>query len=255
MAGSLTRAQIEAFHRDGCVFPITVLEPAEAATFRTAFERYQADYQRRVLAQPPADREDWLVFPHLRHGWAFDLVTHPRVADAIESILGPDLMIWDAKLFPKPPRSTSFVSWHQDGTYMPMDPIEHVVTAWIALSPSTAVNGAMQFVPGSHKAGQMSHVKTFAEQNLLSYGQQLEGAETIASKVVDVELQPGQMSIHHMHVVHGSQANSSDLPRLGISVNYLTPDVIDRAERPRPALLLRGADRYRHFETFGRPAA
>ena len=254
MAGSLTSEQVEAFQRDGCVFPITVLNPTEAGLFRAEFERYQADYQCRIETSPPADREDWLVFPHLRHGWAYDLVTHPRIAAAIESILGPDVMVWDAKLFPKAARSRSFVSWHQDGTYMPMSPIDHVVTAWVALSPSTAENGAMQVLPGSHNRGQMRHVKTFAEENLLSYGQQLEG-NAVGGKIVNVELQPGQMSIHHMHVVHGSGSNNSDMPRLGISINYLSPDVVDRAPKARPARLLRGVDRYSHFETFERPLA
>lgn len=254
MVGSLRSDQIKTFEDRGCIFPVEVLTPEEAAGFRKAFDAYQADYRRRSALQPPADPEDWLVFPHLRHAWAFDLVTHPRVADAIESILGPDVMIWDAKLFPKPARSTSFVSWHQDATYMPMEPVEQVVTAWIALSHSTAANGAMQISPGSHKLGQQAHVKTFAKQNLLSYGQEIQ-APRAAEDIVNVELRPGQMSIHHMHLVHGSPPNPSDRPRIGISINYLTPAVVDRAEKTRPALLLRGCDRYGHFQSFSRPAA
>jgi hypothetical protein len=254
MGGSLTPAQIEAFRRDGCVFPITVLEPDEAASFRAAFDRYEAAYRARIAAAPPADREDWLVFPHLRHGWAFDLVTHPRVADAVASLLGPDVMVWDAKLFPKPARSPSYVSWHQDATYMPMEPVDQVITAWIALSPSTAENGAMQFVPGSHLRGQQAHAKTFAEQNLLTYGQEIEGRRA-DDPVADVVLQPGQMSLHHMHLIHGSPANPSDRPRIGISINYLTPAVVDHAPQPRPARLLRGTDRFGHFASFERPSA
>jgi non-heme Fe2+,alpha-ketoglutarate-dependent halogenase len=254
VAGSLTIEQVETFHRDGCVFPITVLEKEEASHFRAKFEQYIEDHRRRSESVPAANAEDWLVFPHLRHGWVYDLVTHPRIAEAVESILGPDVMVWDAKLFPKPARSKSFVSWHQDGTYMPMSPIEHVITVWVALGPSTAANAAMQFMPGSHKQGQLPHMKTFAEENLLSYGQQLDG-EAVRGSIVDVELQPGQMSIHHMHVIHGSGANNSDIPRLGISINYLTPDVVDRASTPRPAKLLRGKDEFSHFKTFDRPTS
>ncbi|MCB1486557.1 MAG: phytanoyl-CoA dioxygenase family protein [Bauldia sp.] len=255
MAGSLTPSQIEAFKRDGCVFPITVFDDDEIARFSSAFEDYIAANRLQDPTLPPAEREKALIFPHLRLDWVYDIVTHPRVADAMESILGPDVMMWDAKLFPKAPRSTSFVAWHQDGAYMPMEPIDHVVTAWIALSPSIKANGAMQVVPGTHANGQIPHVKTFAKENLLSYGQKLEGADVTSDKVVDVELQPGQMSIHHMFVVHGSPPNYSDQARLGISVNYLVPDVIDRAERPRPARLLKGEDRFRHFESFERPVA
>ena len=254
MAGSLNSDQIRAFEERGCLFPVDVLTEEEAWEYCSAFEAYQAEYRRRIAQRPPADPEDWLVFPHLRHGWAFDLVTHPRIADAIESILGADVMIWDAKLFPKPARSTSYVSWHQDATYMPMEPLEQVVTAWIALSDSTAANGAMQFSPGTHKLGQQAHVKTYAEQNLLSYGQEIQGPRP-AEEIVDVELRPGQMSIHHMHLIHGSPPNPSDRPRIGISVNYLTPAVVDHAEKKRPALLLRGRDRYGHFQSFSRPAA
>src|SRR5262249_62413201 len=125
---------------------------------------------------------------------------------------------------------------------------------WIALSDAGSANGAMEFIPGSHKLGQLPHVKTFAEQNLLSYGQEIEMPSPDRRKV-GIELQPGQMSIHHMHLIHGSPPNPSDRPRIGISVNYLTPAVIDHAEKQRPALLLRGRDRYGHFQAFTRPAA
>jgi non-heme Fe2+,alpha-ketoglutarate-dependent halogenase len=250
----LSAEQVARFHRDGCVFPVTVFEPDEVRRFRAAFDAYSDAYHRESRTTPPKSREDWLVFPHLRHRWAYDVVTHPRVVDAVESILGPDVMVWDAKLFPKPPRSTAYVSWHQDATYMPMGPLEHVVTAWIALSDSTAENGAMQFLPGTHVEGQKAHAKTFAERNLLSYGQEIE-AEIDPSRIVDVVLAPGQMSLHHLHLVHGSPANPSDRPRIGISVNYLSPDVVDRAEIPRPARLLRGRDAYGHFASFEAPAA
>jgi chlorinating enzyme len=250
----LSAEQVEQFHRDGCVFPVSVFTPEEASRFRAAFDAYSERYHRAIEGAPPADREDWLVFPHLRHRWAYEVVSHPRVVDAVESVLGPDVMVWDAKLFPKPARSTHYVSWHQDATYMPMGPLDHIVTAWIALSDSTAENGAMQFLPGTHVAGQQAHEKTFAERNLLSYGQQIR-AEIDPAEVVDVVLAPGQMSLHHLHLIHGSPANPSDRPRIGISVNYLAPDVVDRAEKQRPAMLLRGRDRYGNFATFEPPAA
>lgn len=192
----------------------------------------------------PEGRE-WLRKPHHCAAWAYELATHPRIVDVIEDLLGPDVMLWDTKLFPKPARSRSYVSWHQDGTYLGLQPMEETLTAWIALSDSLPENGAMQVIPRSHKGGQLMHKATYADGNLLLNGQAIEG---ISSEVmVTLPLRAGEMSVHDMLLVHGSLPNSSDQPRIGVSINYVTPRVRETV-MTRPTVLLRGLDRYNHFE-------
>ena len=99
----------------------------------------------------PTARDRYIYFAetHAYLPWAYALATHPNVLDAVESLLGPDLLIWDSRWFTKRPGDGTYVSWHQDGTYWALDPPK-VSTAWISLARSFPGNGAMQVVPGSH---------------------------------------------------------------------------------------------------------
>jgi non-heme Fe2+,alpha-ketoglutarate-dependent halogenase len=246
-----TAQQVADYWEKGYAAPAQVLSFQEAAGFRTGFETYEiCKWGRSGRAYDDADGREWLRKPHRYARWAFELATHPRVVDAIEDILGPNVMLWDSKLFPKPARSASFVSWHQDGTYLGLEPLTDVLTAWIALSDSLPENGAMRAIRGSHKHGQLEHSATFANGNLLLNGQVIEGIEDAAA--VDIPLRAGEMSVHHMMLVHGSLPNASDQPRIGISVNYVTPAVRE-TKMTRPALLLRGEDRYGHFDPLHSP--
>ncbi len=127
----LTDTQIAQYRRDGCVFPIDVMPAEQAAEFRAAFEATErAAWGVVGRAQDDAEGREWLRRPHHFHRWAFDLCSHPRIVGAIGDLLGPDVMLWDAKLFPKPARSRSFVSWHQDATYVGLRPLDKVLTVW-----------------------------------------------------------------------------------------------------------------------------
>jgi ectoine hydroxylase-related dioxygenase (phytanoyl-CoA dioxygenase family) len=168
----------------------------------------------------------------------------------VESILGPDLMIWDSRWFVKPARSATFVSWHQDGVYFRLNP-PNVATAWIALSPSTRKNGCMQVVPASHSGQMLAHQDTDCDVNALARGQEIV-VDVDAASAVSLELQPGEMSIHHVGTVHGSLPNASDEPRIGLAVRFITPDVVQDVEQSY-AMLVRGNDRYGHFQRFEVP--
>jgi non-heme Fe2+,alpha-ketoglutarate-dependent halogenase len=243
--------QVENYHANGIAFPAPVMSAAEAAGFLAQFEEdEQRQWQRRGRAYDDLEGREWLRKPHKSSRWAFELATHPRIIDAIEDILGPDILLWDTKLFPKPPRSASFVSWHQDGTYLGIEPLSDVLTAWVALSDSMVENGCMRVFPGTHKAGQLPHTKTFADGNLLLNGQVIEG--TKAEAAIDVPLRAGEMSVHHMMLVHGSLPNTSDTKRIGISINYVTPRARETM-MTRPVVLVRGEDRFNHFETMQNP--
>jgi ectoine hydroxylase-related dioxygenase (phytanoyl-CoA dioxygenase family) len=174
------------------------------------------------------------------------------VLDAVERILGPDLLIWNSRWFSKMPGDRTYISWHQDATYWGLEP-PNVTTAWLALSDSIPENGCMRVIPGSHKQPLLPQVETFVPDNALSRGQEI-AVEVDESSAVDLQLRPGEMSLHHVAIVHGSKANSSAIPRIGIAVRYITPDVAQRGPERQIAMLARGQDRYGHFDLIDAPA-
>ena len=187
---------------------------------------------------------------HLLFPWLYDLTLDNQVLDAVETVVGPDILVWSAGFFHKQPRSESFVSWHQDSTYWGLEPPD-IVTAWIALTPSLPESGCMRVVPGSHKRGQIRHTDTFSDGNLLSRGQEV-NVEVDEGTAHDIALRPGEMSLHHVRLIHGSKPNRSVLPRVGFAVRYIPTHVRQIGGRTL-AYLVRGNDAYSHFDTPRRP--
>src|SRR5829696_619053 len=140
----LSPDQIDAFHRDGCIFPIRVMPVADALAIRARLEAFEA----RTGGPLKGDlrHKSHLLFP-----WLNDLVRNSRILDAIEDLYGEDLLCWTTNFFIKEAANPAFVSWHQDSTYWGLNKPD-VVTAWVALSPSNRSNGAMDFIPGTHLA-------------------------------------------------------------------------------------------------------
>ena len=123
-------------------------------------------------------------------------------------MIGPDILCWSTGFFTKNARDPSYVSWHQDSTYWGLEPPD-IVTAWVALSDSTLANGAMRVIPGTHLMDQLAHHDTFAPDNLLSRGQEI-AVEVDEREAVALELRAGEMSLHHVRLIHGSDPNPSD---------------------------------------------
>ena len=159
---------------------------------------------------------------HLFFRWAFELATHPAVLDVMEALLGPDLFVHSTRIFYKHPHDPSYVSWHQDGLYSSLSS-NSAPSAWIALSASTPENGCLRVVPGSHRNGKLAHVETLAEDNLLNAGEVIQ-THVDESAVRDFVLEPGQMSIHHVNLIHGSNPNHSGMCRIGFAISYITPE-------------------------------
>lgn len=247
-AGSLRRltaSQVATYRRDGILFPIEVAPPAEAAAWLQAFEASERAHGGRLSGRIGQK-------PHLLYPWMDRLVRHPAILDAVEDLLGPDLFCWGSQFFAKDAHDPSYVSWHQDATYWGLSSPD-VVTAWVALTPSVPANGCMQVIPGTHLQ-QVPHQDTFAEANLLSRGQEI--AVTVdRSRAVDVVLQPGQMSLHHVLIFHGSERNASDMRRVGFAIRYVPTSVYQTSGVRESALLVRGEDRYGHFDHERSPAA
>jgi chlorinating enzyme len=247
----LTPAQKAQYADEGYCFPVRVFDEAEAGKFRVLFEQYLEQNQKLIAGAIPRERRVIFAQTHLMLHWVYQMVSHPRVLDAVESLLGPDILVWESAWFFKFPKDRAFVSWHQDGTYWGLHPL-NVVTAWVALSESKPENGCMRVIPGTHKTPYLAQRETYAQDNMLSRGQEI-AVKVDETQAVDLILRPGEMSLHHVLIVHGSQANNSDFPRIGIAIRYISPDVVQDSRERQFAQLVRGEDRYGHFEIVDPP--
>ena len=243
MPKSLSAADILSYRRNGYHFPVPALSSDEAARMRSALERHERD------AGAPLQGK-WRVKSHLLFTWADRIVHHPKVLDAVEDLIGPDILCWNSNFFIKEASSPGFVSWHQDAAYWGLEP-EEVVTAWVALSPSNLVSGCMKVIPGTHLESHMPHMDTFAENNLLTRGQEIT-VDVDESKAVDIMLQPGQMSLHDIKLVHGSAPNKARDRRIGLAIRYL-PAHVRQTEGRDSAMLVRGEDSFGNFDLEPRP--
>ena len=223
MTKGLSEAQVEQYRRDGYLCPLTVLSAGQAAHYRAALEAAEAAAGGSL---PGPYRHK----PHLVYGWAQELIRQPAILDAVEGIIGPDILAWETVFFTKEPRTSDFISWHQDITYWGLDQEGDVVTAWLALSPSTPESGCMRVVPGTHKRDVVPHADTFGEHNMLSRGQEI-AVEVDEDHAADLVLQPGQMSLHHVKIFHGSRQNASNDRRIGFAIRFLPPHVEQRVAR------------------------
>jgi ectoine hydroxylase-related dioxygenase (phytanoyl-CoA dioxygenase family) len=241
----LTQQQVDQYWKDGCIFPIRVMPEAEAAELRGRLEEFERE------AGGPL-KGDLRHKSHLLFSWLGDLVRKDRIVDAIEDLYGPNLLCWTTNFFIKEARTPAFVSWHQDSTYWGLDKPD-VVTAWIALTPSNKSNGAMDFIPGTHTSEQVPHRDTFAKDNLLTRGQEI-AVEVDAKQAVTIELKPGEMSLHHVRLVHGSPPNPSGDRRIGFAIRYV-PTTVAQVAGEDSATLVRGVDEHHHFAPEPRPAS
>lgn len=239
----LTKQAVEAYHRDGYYFPVRVMPELEVMDFRRRLEEHE-----RKAGQPL--QGNWRHKTHLLFTWADEMVHHPRILDAVEDVLGPNILCWTTNFFIKEANSPGFVSWHQDSTYWGLDPAD-VMTAWVAFTDSNLVSGCMKVIPATHTADQIPHVDTFHQDNLLSRGQEI-AVEVDKSKAVDLILRPGEMSLHHIKLVHGSEPNRSNDRRIGMAIRYI-PTHVRQTKVRDSAMLVRGVDSYNNFDPEPRP--
>jgi len=190
---------------------------------------------------------------HLVSTAAAELAHHPAILDAVESIIGPDLLVWTVELIIKPPHSPRMVTMHQDLTYWGLDGVDGVVSAWIALSDVTPANGAMRYVTGSHRFGQIDHRDTFGEHNILPRGQEVTFAHD-PNDEVDVALAAGEVSLHHGLMVHGSGPNGAEIERAGVVIRYVEPEVRQRIGSRDYAMVVRGANHTGNLISVGPPS-
>jgi non-heme Fe2+,alpha-ketoglutarate-dependent halogenase len=240
----LSADDIARFRGEGFLAPLRVMSQTDMAVRLDWLQELEAQRAGRL---PPAQN----VKSHLLIPWLWDLVHDARILDPVEDLLGPDILCWGAGFFDKRPGEPHHVTWHQDATYWGLSAPE-AVTAWVAFTPSTHDNGCMRVSPRSHGA-QLVHIDTHDRTNMLP------GRETVLvdideASAVDIVLAPGEMSLHHLLLVHGSRPNRSDRRRCGLAIRYI-PAHLTNARGPRgTATLVRGRD-HGHFDLEQAPEA
>ena len=244
MSKLLTSQQLDDFRRFGFVSPIRVMTEQQTTDIRERLEGYE--HQTGGPLKGALRHKTHLLFKDLN-----DLVRQEKIVDAIEDIYGENLLCWTTNFFIKEANDPSFVSWHQDSTYWGLSKPD-VVTAWIALSDSNEGNGAMQVMPGTHLLDQIPHKDTFSRHNLLTRGQEVAVAVD-TSKAVSLSLRPGEMSLHHVRIIHGSPPNTSNQRRIGFAIRYI-PTYVRQVEGDDSATLVRGDDSFNTFVHEPRPS-
>lgn len=180
----------------------------------------------------------------------------PEIQDMIEQLIGPDFALWNMSFFAKPALNGSTTPWHQDGEYWPIRPLA-TCTVWLAVDPATTENGCLKMMAGSHKDHRLYEHSTNSADGL-ALDQEIHAAHYDESRAVNLELEAGQMSLHDVFLVHGSDANQSPNPRRGMTMRFMpTTSLFDRDvarqmnenrgitdHSERPVYLMRGGDRH-----------
>jgi non-heme Fe2+,alpha-ketoglutarate-dependent halogenase len=234
---SLTPEQIEFVRTNGYLSPLTACSPEESKLYRSKVETYEKQTGEEV-------NKRLKIKAHLAFPWICQVARHPAIVSAVQSLIGPDVLLFGASAFAKNAHDARFVSWHQDSAYYGLDPHEEV-TVWLALSRSSSESGCVRVLPGSHLGPDLVHEETYAADNLLARGQSLRGIDD--SLAVEMPLEPGQFSMHHERTAHDSRPNRSDDRRIGIAFFYIPAHARSTLGR-RSAMPISGVDRYGNWD-------
>lgn len=233
----LTDAQLAQFRSEGHVHAFRAFPAEEAAEYRRRIEAYEAQVGHD--ANRTLKIKGYLAFP-----WLVDIARKPAILDAVEDVIGPNILLFGASIFAKGGRDARYVSWHQDSAYFGLSPHEEV-TAWVGFTESTLEKGCLKVMPRTHLGPDLRHVETFAKDNMLAKGQSIEGLDE--SKAVPMELEAGQFSLHHERTAHASGPNRSNDRRIGFAFFFIPTHVKSLIGRRR-ATLVRGVDTYGHWD-------
>ena len=236
---------IEQYQRDGYYFPLKVLDDNEVAANRARLDAFEKT-QGQPLAGAQRNKS------HLLFKWVDNLMRHDTILDAVEDLIGPDLLCWNTLFWIKEANSGSFVSWHQDLRYWGLDTAD-LVSVWLALSPASLESGCMRVLPGSHQGELLPHKDEYADGNLLTRGQEI-AVEVDEDQTVAMPLNPGEISLHNVRLAHASSPNQSADRRIGLSLHYMPTKSKQIVGEWDSAALVRGEDRYGHFKHAPQPA-
>jgi non-heme Fe2+,alpha-ketoglutarate-dependent halogenase len=245
MPKTLSPAQVEGYARDGFLSPVAALTREEAGAFLRKLDAFEGSVGGLLTSEGTDAR--YRSRTHVLLSWVHSLVRHPAILDAVEDLIGPNILVYTSTWFIKEPESAAIAAWHQDATYFGLHPYVHV-TAWLALTDATAENGCMEFLPGSHRGGQRPHRAGVVAGSVNRAGQAIVGAVD-DTPAVHAPLRAGEFSLHHTLCLHRSQPNQSRGRRIGLAISYVPTSVQHLGVKHKtPAMLVRGVDTYGHFE-------
>lgn len=251
----LTETAITEYRETGAHSPVRVFSADEAAALRAAVEAHEAERGPIFTENRPRPGDpfqgSYRFKSHLLFKCLADAIRHPKILDMVEDLIGPDILCWTTHWFIKEANSTKFVSWHQDNNYWGVE-TDDLVSVWLALSPATMESGCIRILPGSHREAALKHVDTWAEDNMLTRGQTIEGIDE--SKAVNLELEPGEAAIFDYRLAHASHANRSNDRRIGLGIRYIPPTARQVVADWDSASLMRGVDTHGHFELEPEPS-
>jgi chlorinating enzyme len=243
---TLSRDQIAQFNRDGYIRGIRIFSASEIAAIREYFD----DLLARTIA---AGGDSYSISTaHAKHGRVYDILTDRRIVACVKDLLGENVVAWGSHFFCKMPHDGKAVAWHQDASYWPLTPSK-ATTVWLAIDDADVENACMRFIAGSHHVGHLTYRPSdSSEHNVLN--QTIENAEQYGTPVDDV-LKAGEVSIHSDLLLHGSEANSSDRRRCGLTLRYCAADVRAHMDWNLKGVIVAGHDPSGHWANRPRPDA
>src|SRR5438876_4586266 len=251
MPMKLPPAQVESYERDGFLSPNVALTSREAADFRRKLAAFEETVGGPLTSEGTDAR--YRSRTHVLLSWVHSLVRHPAILDAVEDLIGPDILVYTSTWFIKDPESAAIAAWHQDATYFGLRPYVHV-TPWLALTDATAENGCMEFLPGSHARGQLPHRAGVVPGSVNRAGQAIT-VDVDDAPAVCAPLRAGEFSLHHTLCLHRSPPNRSSWRRIGLAISYVPTHVQHLGVKHKtPAMLVRGVDTFGHFALEPTPA-
>lgn len=241
----LTQEQIDRYHEDGFVTPDFRLPADVIDEIRHAHDR--------LIARHP-EFNDYCSALLAYDTWYLNVARMPEILEMVCQVIGEDVALWNSSFFAKPAKVGTKTPWHQDGEYWPIDPLA-TCTAWIAIDAATPENGCLQVIPGSHKSKKLAK-HNVSDEDGIALNLELDANEFDESDAVNIELEPGQLSLHDVYLYHGSEPNHSDNSRRGMTLRFMPTTSVYRHEVPtrtskdgplhmsqRTIYLMRGVDR------------
>ena len=241
---SLSTTQLKDYKDHGFIAPIDVLSLEETAKIKKEIEYIEKNWPEELVG---LGRNNLHYISPI-----FDQVCHnSKILDAVESVIGKDILVGGTTLFIKDPDKKGFVSWHQDAKYIGFEP-HNWVTAWLAITDANEENGCMRMWSGSHKEKIKEHKDTFNENNLLTRGQTVQNVP-LEDTTPNI-LKAGQLSLHHPLIVHGSGPNKSKQRRIGFVIQSYIGTNVDQVIGKVYVQQARGKDNFKYHEHTKRPS-